>query len=1353
MRWPTWMLFAAAVALFVGVGAMVSRQSRVTPEEFFEAVEKRIADGRYDREQTLLNLDQVLARAREAGDATLESRVLLRRGRISMELGAWDRARTDLLAVAERRPGDPEVESDLIELETRAGDFGAAEARVRRGLELDPNSPASWTRLGRLHRLAAEKHEAAALVLLARVLPRDDFAVASANLSRAIALDPADVSRPALAQRLREVLRDSDEEILQQVLRLSDRAAEESQKARDGYARALQHGVTPEPLAGLLELFTRAGRTDLAADLAAVTLRFDAIRTDRTAARAHLAALEELGRFRFASELARQWTQRRAPVDTEFLSLLARIGLNADKWELMFEAGGELYGVGSVDDQAAARFYQGLGLVLGNQHEVGRTFLRSFLASSAPQPVPGARATAWRAIARASRELKEPEFEREAIQGAIELEPDFDGELHLRMAELLMVAPHGGYRIPETRFAKGMSLLPERTEELLPRWHEIGQRELNSIGFDAETVRAGLLRNRVWTPDSGASPYELYRLAQIHHQAGDDARAKAHLDRLLEIVPGFLPALDLGLEVARRQPRRPLLLDAVAARIAAGGRTPETTAVLREIPLDELDPRDLHSLMRADPEYFGRIATAETLARTGRPLSALELLDSIEADTLGDEARVLAARLNLDAGEPARAWELLQPMGRALTAVPDAIELALRAASWSGASTEVRGLMGLAALDKKLSRPRRLALADVAMRAGEFAPARLILRTLDQIPAARGGDLCLQIAVAAALEGDAVETARALARAEAFETRGGLERLALGIAIHTGRTAEWKALAERATVKSVGLDPLGMTALLVLQGREDEARARIAKALAREGAIDTRLAVLANSMPESASESELPLVARLGATAARELGAFAKSLDESGDPRAAAAWVAQSVMPETQPLALAALRERAAPAAGPATAANLWPTWLYASLVQRSGDTHGARAGIEAVLSVAPDFRPAWDLREALNPELRFDRAAYGLARGERLKALGVASGTGLEMRQDRARFLAARGDHAAAVRAADSGADADNSSAELDAIAGRSLLALGRAREALERLARALSREPGPHDPRGTIGDLLVAVDKAQSSPEALPRTEALQVLAGLSELHADDPRLVLALARIDLELDPRNPVLGVQRAITRLDRFRANHRGLGLDESGVGAAAAWIDFLTRLDPDRALRLAEEELDLEPGSLPTWLAAARAHETRGDRARAVSELRLVARIFDRGEVSREILRMRARSDMDTGEIVSSMAAIQALEGRAEPDPALLLLAARSYLNLGPRLIGQALETARAAHIHPASSLEQRRAAGLMLALGIMARGTATELAEAESLLEDARPARPSDIEDDFLRALRGLARGATPAE
>jgi tetratricopeptide (TPR) repeat protein len=423
------------------------------------------------------------------------------------------------------------------------------------------------------------------------------------------------------------------------------------------------------------------------------------------------------------------------------------------------------------------------------------------------------------------------------------------------------------------------------------------------------------------------------------------------------------------------------------------------------------------------------------------------------------------------------------------------------------------------------------------------------------------------------------------------------------------------------------------------------------------------------------------------------------------------------------------------------------------------GDFRTAKAAVRLVQAAAPDCEVAWNLRETLAPELALDPVAYGLFRHERALALQRDPAPGsaptpmsMREREDLCRWLAATGQHAAAVAAGETIAEGEPPSSELTSIVGRSLLLLGRARDAVDHLARALSTKPPPRDVHGTVADLLAAVDAAEASETPLPRTESMQVLTRIAGRYPNDPRIVLAIARIDLEIDRRNPVLGVQRAIARLESYRAGLHERALDESEPGSAAAWIEFFARLDPDRALRLAEEELDREPGSIPTWLAAAHVREAQGERERAIAELELVARIVDTGAVSREILRVRSIADFEAADIEKSVANILRLEGRAQPDAALNILAARAYLNLGPRVAFKALGLARAAFTDPLASPETRREAALLAALGLFARVRESTFEEAPELLEAARPEPPSRLVDDFLRALQGLAHAPADA-
>ncbi len=1339
MRWNTWILFGVALALLLGVGAMVSRQARTSPAEFLAAVEKRIADGRYDREQTLLNLDQVLARATEAGDGDLQVRVLLRRGRLLMELGATDRARADLLAVAERLPDDPAVENDLVELETRAGDFAAAERRVRRRLEQSPASSAGWARLGRLHRLAAAKAAEDAEALLARALASDARQRAAVLLDRMFALDPRDPARPGLGDRVRALMPAAQADTLQQVLALADRGSEALRRSREACAESLVHGVEIDALAGLIDLYRRAGRANLGIDLATATLHRTEVRSDPEIGRALLRALNSTGRHGYGAEIARPFVQRNIAVDAAFFDLCARTALRARRWDVLISAANGLRGVGSSFDLDAANFYLGMGLISSDQDDLGRMLQRRFVASNAPDPVPGARAMAWRSIAKASRVLGEPDVEAEALRGALELDPGADGELWLRLSELQMATPHGGYRLPESRFARGMSYLPERTEELLPRWIEIGEKELASIGLDPVAVRQGLVRDRIWKPSSDATPYELFRLAELHFEHGDDLRVAAYLRKLLQDLPGFVPALDLSIRVARRRGRTDELLDLVATRVQAAGRTSEIVEILRGFALEDLASRDVHRLMRADPEYFGRIVAADTLARGGSTRAALDLLSTIAPKDLGDEAALLSGRLWLADGDPARAHLVLRPIGENLLSMPGAVEVAVRAAAFSGARDDLRGLLVMAARSPSLARARKLALADLALAAGELPGARLLLRTLDAAAATRGGDVCVRLAAAATLAGEGDAAREALARADAFDTHGAADAVALFAAWHDGRLDALRAAALRLATRNRPTEPLAVTALALLQDRPAAAREHLEQIPAGERAREPRWALLRTVADQLEGGEATALHPALGTRAAAEARIFVVGPDGQRDPRWTAALVLASVLPPGEPFAHAAIGATSAEAHG-----RLWPAWIAAVLRARLENRADLRQALESALAAAPDFAPAWALLEADQFAGSRDPVAYAQFRERRARGLGAATAAPGERGEDRARLLEMRGEWAAAIEAADRALAEHPRPAELERIRGRCLLALGRPAEAADAFAAASGADPAPRDAARAAGEWIGAIEDALAGDPPMERARAEDALARLRDLRPADPRPVLALARLDVTRDPSNPTLGVRRALARLDAFRLDHKDQALEDLASGSAFAWARFAARIDPEYAEELVRRELDLSPGHLSTWLAHAHVLEAGGAPEEALAGLRRTARIWDDGAVLREVLRLSGEGEIAPEEIEAARARILAREGRAAADPALELLVARCYANQGPRHIRQAYAAGERAHVESAPA-DVRRAAAVLMALARMARGAPEDLAAAAALLAEAGAAQ-DPLERSYLDALRGIA-------
>src|SRR4029078_10391557 len=118
-------------------------------------------------------------------------------------------------------------------------------------------------------------------------------------------------------------------------------------------------------------------------------------------------------------------------------------------------------------------------------------------------------------------------------------------------------------------------------------------------------------------------------------------------------------------------------------------------------------------------------------------------------------------------------------------------------------------------------------------------------------------------------------------------------------------------------------------------------------------------------------------------------------------------------------------------------------------------------------------------------------------------------------------------------------------------------------------------SRIEEPRSDSPISGDLIRALEGAGQEPAPeLPAEVRMAELEALRARSPDAPRVPVALARMDLEMDPRNPTIAVGRAFARLDGFRGTHKGVAFESLCEGALAAWTDFLIPLDTERARSL-----------------------------------------------------------------------------------------------------------------------------------------------------------------------------------
>ncbi len=1367
MKWTTWILFALAVALVTGVLAMVTRQSNSTPEDFFATVQSRMSSGRYDREQAVENLDQVLESAQEGGDSELAARVRLLRGQTLRDMGAYERARADFLAVAALRPADPAVEEDLVELEQRAGDYHAALARAQRMIDRDPSRAHPRVLLGRLHRLAGDKALARGRESLGKTLVPSANEQANDFLTRSVALDPKDPRRIAIAHRLRDLLRSADPGVIEEVLDAADAASAELEAARAAWTDSLEHGVEPEAFAGLVDLFERAGQTVRAVDLATTTVRFPSMHSNPEFARTLMHALSDLGRWRFASEIAAQWGTRSTNVPADFLLECCEVLWRGDKPDALNHTANVILGIGTQREIAAANFYIGLYLtdtapkvhddpaLARRTWQGGSNSLLRFTETTDSEPFPGARALAWKRIALAAHELLDKVTERTALTGYVQLEPQGDGEAWLRLAEIELDASNAPYREVDLHFARGMALLPKRSDELLPRWTEIGTEELRSQGIDMENVRANLLASRPWNPPSDAAPYVRYKLAEVYVSVKDWMRAGAQVRALLEQVPGFVPALDLSIDIAGGQGKRRDRVDAIVSRVRRAGPSAKTDAILREMKPEDQDPSDLLGLMRADPERTGRISLARGLARRGYPRQALELLALVDAHEIGLDGRVLQARLHLAQHEPDKALALLAVMEISELADADGILLFVRAALDAGdtaratsfAATIARAVLrpaapGVAQAKQSgaVDRGTALQVADMLLVAGEVAAAQPILAALDSTRELRGADVLLRIAAEGVLRGSPDDARGALERARAFDTKGAADFVALLLSIGADKNADMAELAGEVEAAGYVRNLLTRAQNLIIQKHTSEARAILDVELAGPHGRDPwwNLTGAAAAL-QSAHAGPPDLSAWLGEDAGREAERFltgAGDVDAAGkpDPRRALGFVWAARSPQGAALARAWLAH-----VDPAKQGDLWPEWILASLEAAQGlETH-ALERLRRLIAHHPGFGPAWELEEQLIDQ--GERSDEERAHFEKLRdaALGSSDGTqaGKLITQARERRDAGALDEA--LKSAREALDADAWSLDARILLARLQVQAGHDEAALATLQAGTELEapddgrPWPRPASDAAGDrfvrdyleLIVRMLDVPQGPLTRARGETL--LKALAKERPDDPRVVLAQAELDLDADERSPSMGVARAFSRLELFRSAHKSVPLDDLGEGSVAGWTGFYARLDPVKAQTFVEGELSLDPTRLSTWLEVVHVDEAAGDTAGALEKLGVFARLAPRGDVLREVLRLRSLGDMTPKDIEESARAIVEAEGRSGPDAELLLLQARCYLNLGPRFLGKVFELMNGLEAWRDVSHGFRVRLAVLSATAWMSRGTPEDVRSTQQVLGDVR--------------------------
>ena len=1323
-------LFAAIVA------ATVTRENARPPEVELREVQDRMRRGRIDREEALSDLNHLVDRTTSSGDSRIAARTRLARARILMEIGAVGRAREDLQIVLGLGVLSPEerrdVEDDLIDLDLRSDDRRDLQhglQRVKDQIDRNPDDGAAWARKGALHLATAEGAlDRGREVVNGRMLA-DAAERARGILDRLAAMDPADPRRAAVGRELSVVFGGGDERPCALALRAADAAAQDSEQARIALATSLSDlGARPgtgSALASLLELLDRAGRSEEASRLGIAVWRRIQSAGDVDAAMALARIRDRLGNGALAGDVAKWILGRGGPIASSRLAELCDILYRGQRWAELGEAAARLGQTGNAQELVKSRVYGGLAGVKTGESVNARFVLSKFARSDDLEPFRGARAEAWRALAEIAQRQHKPDEEVDALESAIELEPDKSGPSLLRLASIQFESAHGGYRGPEERHARAMSLMPERTEELLLRWKKMGVQELRAEGLSREGVPTDPNWRRVLNSPASASPYELYVAADVLTTSGQAARAEPCARRLVEALPGFVPGLDLLIRVQIALSRDSEVLDTLLARIRLAGADTKIRSILSRIPTSSIRKEQRLELMRSDPEGFGRREFARGFLAQGRPELALGLVGDAKGPNALLDARLVAAEAALDMNESEQAFQLLDPLGRHVSSRADGFDLYARAAALSGHREELERATTRAS--ESFLPPKRtwLALCDTLLALDEPRAAMPLIKRMDSGRRTLQGDVLVRKAWAELLLGDTRALQRTLLRAPAFETRGQAELIAL---LACSRSPSWDGLQEAARAlrgSSFRPTPLQDAALSALEGKPKGARKAVDAAFEGLRKIDP-LWVVADAATAKASGAEVhEIPATYGDGIAEETRRFL-SEDPKQDPRrvwsvilaldqpAAAGWVQREVvssgMPEAQ-------REP-----------GLWASWILARLARTLDHPAAERRLIEDLLFRWPGFGPGWDRLAELARAAHASIEDLDDLRERRLHGVGARAGTRAEIDLEIARIQRRKLDLEGALATATSALEKDPASSEIRGELGRIQAARGEWKEAVAYLVRA-SRIEDPRTDSPITGDLIRALEGAGRDP-----APSLSAELRLSELEAlrtrvpDDPRVPVALARMDLEMDPRNPTIAVGRAFARLDGFREAHRGIAFEKLCEGALQAWTDFLIPLDPERARAILKEERAAEPTDLEPWFQMARIDAADARSEDRTLELDRLLRMAPIPRVVREHALVHLADGPTATEIAKLTTAVRKAEGTKDPDPEVSLRIAEALYDLGPRGLQAALDIAKRLAAAPSLDSEIADAVTLLRGHVLVALDRPGDASQAKKILRRLQP-------------------------
>lgn len=1349
MKFIPWLFLALALVITAGLARMVLESGNRNAQGLWQSAQGRIQRTPPDYTGAIDELGIALRMAQEDDDTEWIAKILRTRADLRRRLGAYVPARADYDTLIAMADGEPTVDHwlALCEIEHSTGNFDEGLRLASQVLDVDPESAEGLGWRGRMLVGVSDAKLAECRSLLQTLLLAPEFEEAKVLVHRLTAMAEEDPLRVSVLHRLRELIPEQHGDRARTVIELAREAAAEVALARESLARSFELEVSPRVGMQFLKLLQRAGLHYEAIDFGLALSTFPRAAGDLDLLKRVAVAMDDLGRPSLAVDfIDRRFNRERQP-DSGFYSLWAEVLFKSERWGPLVAVARNMRAEAEDEDRQIANFYLGIARMRSGHPKEAADELERYLRIRNPkEPIPNALAIAWSTLGRAAGADGRPLREREGLQFSTQLDPNYSGEDWLRLSELYADDESNMDWALDIQLAQALRLLPERSEEILARWREVGERLLANTSTYPELIADRMSRGggRCFPPDP-SGPWELFRLAEVWAERGNHGCAVTTLNELLEGYPGMLPALDMLAESYGALGDWGSVANVLTTRLAQDGGARETVERLLALPDGSLSPAQTLELMALDPEGHGRLLIARELRAQGQQQRALDGLLSLGLDELGDEGRLLAGELYLDLGRHRDAVTVLGGLPSESPLYSEALLLHLDAAGRAGRRQRIAQIIEQLRVLEDIDAEELVRACEVLWREGLLEDAHELLSVLDADEGTRSSDGMIALGITGLLSRDSVGALEAFDRAEAFRVDGTPE---LGRVMLLVDDRNWSHLP--ATIRDLLHSDLELgdieEAALTLLSEEFESGDVLAQAGLRMSGRDARWWLLAASSAFLRGSS-FETTPDLGPGAPESLTELLHGVaGERRFPRQTLALLLCLEKPQFRAFAEARLRPLVRRGIG-----GGWTACLLAHAAMADGRLSEAAQELRKTLETHPDFAPAWELLEWVELERngRDDHPNVLRVRGERRAALGSRAGEEAEELYAQALVLDAAGNHDRALERVASALAVNPKLHPARSLEGRLLHRTGRHGEALEAfrsLFRSLTPELAAEELPGYLDFLLEA---HRMAPAQVSQASLEIEFESLSSLLPLDPLIPLAQARAELATSGAEMALRVQRAFEILHEFRDARRDSTVEGLRPGCALEWAREMAALDPTRAESFLRSELESHPGNLDLWIELGSILEAGLQFQEAIEHNLFVLRMMPDAPTRQRLVSLLAAYGTDIDLLETN---ITALEGMKQRTPAsdLNFWRAQARVHHGDKLADEGIRLLEKLLETPAriQGTVTRAQIAQLYGTALVQRGRSKDAEAATQALELAmRETVGQPVRHSMVTALRNLAK------